>query len=195
MVISPKGVAMLDNKTFKLDKVTKIEEVSFVSMDDKDKKVWSFISNNTDLGIMTCYNFKSRKVAADIAGDINDAFQITSGIQPHPPKEGPRRRYSAQEIQQLTAQARRKGSIKRASRGGSTKSGGSNTSADSDEVAMRVVGTHEAKYIASVAVNQAKGEQTVSHQSPSPPRMCSCVCCLRAWGGGGSAALPAQLCV
>ena len=98
--------------------MTKIEEVSFVSMDDKDKKVWSFISNNTDLGIMTCYNFKSRKVAADIAGDINDAFQITSGIQPHPAQGRPTQEVLAQEIQQLTAQARRKGSIKRASRGG-----------------------------------------------------------------------------
>ena len=49
---------------------------------------------------------------------------------------------------------------------------------------MRVVGTHEAKYIASVAVNQAKGEQTVSHQSPSPPTyvlMCVLPPCLGWW--------------
>lgn len=57
----------------------------FLLCDRKDKKIFSFISNNTDLNIITCYNFKvNLKSASNVAVDINDAFQISSGKVPHP---------------------------------------------------------------------------------------------------------------
>lgn len=93
---------MLDYSTKKPDKVTPIGDVTFVSMDEKNAKVFSFISNNKALNIMTCYNYKCSTNSSTVVVDINDAFAISNGKQPHPPKVGPRKRMSQEEAAKLS---------------------------------------------------------------------------------------------
>lgn len=160
LVISPKGIAMLDSSTKKPDKVTPIGDVTFVSMDEKNAKVFSFISNNKALNIMTCYNYKCSTNSSAVVVDINDAFAISSGKQPHPPKDGPRKRMSQEEAAKLSrkqSMTKKPGSMMK--RQGSRKSGTSTDSSDSSD--GRVLGTFEAKYISSVPCTERKGEKAV----------------------------------
>ena len=68
--------------------------------------------------------------ASAVVVDINDAFSISNGKQPHPAKDGPRKRMSQQEAAALSRdQIQKKSSIVKK---GSTKSRGSGSSDDNE---------------------------------------------------------------
>jgi len=180
LVISPKGIAMLDAKTKKPDKVTPIGDVTFVCMDQKNNKIFSFISNNKALNIMTCYNYKCSTNSSGVVVDINDAFAISSKKVPHPPREGARVKMTQEEAAKLSrkqSMTKKPGSMMK--RQGSRKSGTSTDSSDSQE--GRVLGTFEAKYISSVPCTERKGEKTVLESIDDAFE--------RSGGGGGDAFL------
>jgi hypothetical protein len=154
------GIAQINLKTKQVDKLTPIKEVSFVAMDDKNARVFSFISNNKELNINTCYNYRCGVIASAVAVDINDAFQISAKKIPHPPREGTRVRMTQEEAGKISKlQEKRRNSIKKA---GSIKSGGSHGSTDSsDSAEFKVVGNYEGRHIASVPVAESKGEDHV----------------------------------
>lgn len=157
VIISPAGIAQINLRTKQVDKLTPIKEVSFVAMDEKNARIFSFISNNKELGINTCYNYRCGVIASQVAVDINDAFQISSGKIPHPPREGQRVRMTQEQAAEVSAaQEKKRNSIKKS---GSTKSGGSTDSGGDGE--FKICGNYEARFIASVPVQESKGEKNV----------------------------------
>lgn len=114
IVVTPTGVYIVDAKTMEHVKDAPIRDVSFVSLDSKDKKLFSYITNNRLLKLTFCHIFKVTKRAQDIPVALNQAFRIASG-QSEPLVEGLQRKLSKKEALAIANTQRRESTSQSAS--------------------------------------------------------------------------------
>eukprot|EP00053_Salpingoeca_punica_P014733 m.134071 g.134071 ORF g.134071 m.134071 type:complete len:756 (+) comp16527_c0_seq2:243-2510(+) len=137
LVVSPKGLFVIDVVTQEVITESPIESVGFVSMEQSDKKLFSYITDNSALNLMFCHIFQVRKQAQFIVMSINRAFRIKAGVSEV--DEGFSKKQALAESKQQHLQ--RQNSFNR------------------DETGM--LGTFTCKYLNTVPVPEAKGEAVI----------------------------------
>eukprot|EP00051_Salpingoeca_urceolata_P028189 m.485515 g.485515 ORF g.485515 m.485515 type:complete len:765 (-) comp23861_c0_seq1:79-2373(-) len=137
--VTHKGVFVIDVDTHDVIKECEIGEVSFVSMDPHDKKLFSFIQNQTSLNLMFCHVFSVKAKADGIPVALNQAFQISAGKVPLPQGKLQRRGSKKASLKEAKAQK----------------------APERERALQSAMGKYEAKYIGSVAVAQARGNEIV----------------------------------
>lgn len=169
IVVTVTGVYIIDAKTMEHVKDAPIRDVSFVSLDTKDKKLFSYITNNRALKLIFCHIFKVPKRAQDIPVALNQAFRIASG-QEAAPSEGVTRKLSKKEALAVANDQRRSSvASPTGSAAGSTGGSASNSptltrrmsSSSLEEKKDNSLGAFEAKYLGNIAVTELKGVEVV----------------------------------
>eukprot|EP00042_Codosiga_hollandica_P044404 m.436760 g.436760 ORF g.436760 m.436760 type:complete len:764 (-) comp56777_c0_seq4:1124-3415(-) len=79
LLVTAKGVYILDGKSGETIKEAPINEVTFVSLDPIDKKLFSYITKSASLDLTMCHVFNVKTRAQDFPLAINQAFQVLAG--------------------------------------------------------------------------------------------------------------------
>eukprot|EP00730_Choanoeca_flexa_P007855 TRINITY_DN12403_c0_g2_i4.p1 TRINITY_DN12403_c0_g2~~TRINITY_DN12403_c0_g2_i4.p1 ORF type:complete len:753 (+),score=246.92 TRINITY_DN12403_c0_g2_i4:255-2513(+) len=135
LVVTSRGVFIIEQRSEDCIKTASIGTVSFVSIDPTDKKLFAYITHEADLNLYMCHCFQVKKQVDRIPAAMNEAFMLFSK---HGDAEKKLKRIGSKKAANMAAKQRR----------------GSN--AEAKAVSL---GTYEAKYLGSVAVDESRGNK------------------------------------
>nr|BAG55496.1 protein tyrosine kinase [Monosiga ovata] len=75
IVINPESIDIVEAESHDIIKTVSIMEVSFTAFDPDDKRLFSYITNDSRLGLIYCHAFSVKNKAAEIPEMIGKAFE------------------------------------------------------------------------------------------------------------------------
>eukprot|EP00045_Choanoeca_perplexa_P012851 m.142452 g.142452 ORF g.142452 m.142452 type:complete len:754 (+) comp16156_c0_seq1:271-2532(+) len=135
LLVTSRGVFVVESKSEDIIKTASIGNVSFVSIDPTDKKLFAYITHEPELNLYMCHAFQVKKQVDRIPAAMNEAFMLFSK---HGDSKKKVRRMGSKNAANQAARQRR----------------------DSVQENKSVsLGSYEAKYLGSVAVSEPRGKQ------------------------------------
>lgn len=151
LVVTAVDISIIDAMTAEPIKDSPIRDVSFVSLDPKDKKIFTYITNNRMFNLTFCHVFRVPKHAKEIPLALNKAFKIAATMpvdfDPVADRKLSKRDSLADVIteNEITAPDRKLASAKAAPRIAENKN------------VNTILGAFEAKYLGGVPVSGPRG--------------------------------------